>query len=600
MLPVNNGICAEYSFFDWAYSRNQPINSAASPGPISMELDYTILTMDSEQSGCWRFDAPNNTKAKITYGDVPDVLSSNDKFTLYTVIAAKSDGSGNTGPLLTNHLPTDNGICMSVKSGYAYISYGTTEGFFCNGSLSNRISLLSYISWQNYTFHVLAITGNMLSGEVCGYVDGEQYWQNNGLPGIGSSWIIGDYNSDGRSIVSCVRYIAYSTDQHSPADIEQNSRYLYNKYVCPFGFVNNEVLAQWAPAKPEYSMKPPYPISIWRIDPWWNDGVPYTMLPPEIGHVEPPDHGYDTIELLDKVRVISRPHGLDRLFPVTKMVIPLDKPSNTKYTVGTAVSESFTEATNNANSRFHKQLAEMPPPSSILKMAAENATKLITGATTGYVTLHKNGDIIDEIIISDEENYKNAQRIWRWNQNGLGYSDTGYEGTFGTAITMDGSIVADRVTTGTMHADRIHGGTLTLGGYDNVNGVFKLVDGEGNVMITMTHEGIDMKSADRDGYFLNLKDGQLYGGYGSAVWGRVSPTIQTETDDPENPLHGLWIDGACINITPQELLIGNHNNPTEVWSTVSGTVNVVTDVDSSGHETKKKLTFKHGLLISIE
>lgn len=40
----------------------------------------------------------------------------------------------------------------------------------------------------------------------------------------------------------------------------------------------------------------------------------------------------EEIKLLDEVRVISRPHGLDRMFPVTKLVIPLDSPEETKFT----------------------------------------------------------------------------------------------------------------------------------------------------------------------------------------------------------------------------------------------------------------------------
>ena len=43
--------------------------------------------------------------------------------------------------------------------------------------------------------------------------------------------------------------------------------------------------------------------------------------------------------------------------------------------------------------------------------------------------------------------------------NGLGYSKD-YGKTFGLAITMDGSIVADYITTGVLNADVIRAGTL--------------------------------------------------------------------------------------------------------------------------------------------
>ena len=50
------------------------------------------------------------------------------------------------------------------------------------------------------------------------------------------------------------------------------------------------------------------------------------------------------------------------------------------------------------------------------------------------------------------------------NQNGIGFSTTGINGPYRNAWTIDGNLVADFITTGTMLADRIRGGTLELGG----------------------------------------------------------------------------------------------------------------------------------------
>lgn len=92
-----------------------------------------------------------------------------------------------------------------------------------------------------------------------------------------------------------------------------------------------------------------------------------------------------------------------------------------------------------------------------IETAKENATKLITDFNGGYV-VKKDG----ELFISDNEDIDQAQHIWRWNINGLGYSSTGINGPYGLAMTMDGKIVADFITTGTMSAERINGGTLKL------------------------------------------------------------------------------------------------------------------------------------------
>ena len=42
----------------------------------------------------------------------------------------------------------------------------------------------------------------------------------------------------------------------------------------------------------------------------------------------------EDIKLLDQIRVFSLPHGLDRIFPVTKIEIPLDQPENTVFSIG--------------------------------------------------------------------------------------------------------------------------------------------------------------------------------------------------------------------------------------------------------------------------
>lgn len=134
--------------------------------------------------------------------------------------------------------------------------------------------------------------------------------------------------------------------------------------------------------------------------------------------------------------------------------------------------------------------------------AIANATKTITGNLGGYIVLHSstNADYPDEILIMDNPDITKAQKIWRWNKSGLGYSTTGYNGTYGLAITQDGSIVADYIksgaldaaliTTGFLNAGIIRGGTLLLGGQSNTYGTLVLHDAKGNVIGNWTKDGI--------------------------------------------------------------------------------------------------------------
>lgn len=89
---------------------------------------------------------------------------------------------------------------------------------------------------------------------------------------------------------------------------------------------------------------------------------------------------------------------------------------------------------------------------SILQTAKDNATTQINSALGGYVVKTQT-----DLYIMDTPDTSTAQKVWRWNLNGLGYSSTGINGTYQTAMTSDGKIVADMITTGTMSADRIEG-----------------------------------------------------------------------------------------------------------------------------------------------
>lgn len=91
-------------------------------------------------------------------------------------------------------------------------------------------------------------------------------------------------------------------------------------------------------------------------------------------------------------------------------------------------------------------------PASILEEAQDNATSLLTNAMGGYVYKTR-----DELYIMDNEDPNQAVKVWRWNINGLGYSSTGINGPYGLAMTMDGSIVADFISTGVLNTSVIQG-----------------------------------------------------------------------------------------------------------------------------------------------
>ena len=215
------------------------------------------------------------------------------------------------------------------------------------------------------------------------------------------------------------------------------------------------------------------------------------------------DVDVEAVNLLDEIRVISFPHGLDRLFPVTKLEIPLDNPDQTQFKMGDTVQTGLTNVNNQTSAAILKKIEGLPKAHSLLKEAKENATHIMNMATTGYITITKGENGSEELIISNVRDYTKATKLWKWNMNGFGYSSDGGK-TFGLAMTMDGSIVADYITSGVLNADVIRAGVLK--------------DYGGNFSLDFTTGKLTMKKGSiniGNGNFTVDENGNLYAARGT-------------------------------------------------------------------------------------
>lgn len=178
----------------------------------------------------------------------------------------------------------------------------------------------------------------------------------------------------------------------------------------------------------------------------------------DLANTNPEMYGFEDFSLFKVITLIddAKQERLDYQI-VEKWEYPY-YPVNNKVVLSTETPKiqnqviSLIEAVNSPVSPFQR----------MLQSAIANSTALITGNHGGYVILHDSdgNGTPDEILIMDTDNIETAQNVWRWNRNGLGFSSTGYNGTYGTAITADGSIVASFITSGLMRGDRIEAGTL--------------------------------------------------------------------------------------------------------------------------------------------
>ncbi|HBI1976448.1 TPA: phage tail protein [Enterococcus faecalis] len=121
-----------------------------------------------------------------------------------------------------------------------------------------------------------------------------------------------------------------------------------------------------------------------------------------------------------------------------------------------------------------------------LEQAQQEATDIIKNPGKGHVVIYPSLADPQEFLIMDTTDIKTAKKVWRWNVGGLGFSSTGYNGSYGLAMTNNGAMVADRMTTGTLRAINIigvaiTGSTIDGGVITNSNGYSKIILRDGTI-----------------------------------------------------------------------------------------------------------------------
>lgn len=192
----------------------------------------------------------------------------------------------------------------------------------------------------------------------------------------------------------------------------------------------------------------------------------------------------------------------------------------------------------NPNSSFNQQQAN----------AISNATSWITGTNGGYVAFRRNADGQPyEILIMDQPTIETATKVWRWNSGGLGYSSNGYNGPYTTAITQDGAIVADFITTGTLTANLIKAGVLS-----SLNGMASLDLSSGSAIF---NGGLRCETLSVKGYN-QTSSGDIITIEASEVGGLWWPVVDVEGSDGNSVFHlGVAQGATSSGITQNDVYI---------------------------------------------
>lgn len=125
----------------------------------------------------------------------------------------------------------------------------------------------------------------------------------------------------------------------------------------------------------------------------------------------------------------------------------------------------------------------------------------------------------DKILIVDRLPKDRAVNVIRINSAGIGFSNTGINGTFTTAWTIDGTFNAQAINVINFTADLIKGGTLQLGSTLNQSGKIEVYDEANTLICTMDKNGLIMYASNGSYVVLNQEVGLVgYDGAGNPIY----------------------------------------------------------------------------------
>lgn len=205
----------------------------------------------------------------------------------------------------------------------------------------------------------------------------------------------------------------------------------------------------------------------------------------------------ESVNLCDTVTVRHKDLNLNITAKVIKTTYNVLNEKYSKVELGSARAnfsstiEQLQKETQSVKHEVHKTESKITQE---YLAAIQDATAAITGNSGGYIRLNPSENP-QELLIMNTPSAETATKIWRWNLSGLGYSSTGYSGSYKTAITQDGHIVADFIDTGTLTANIIKAGIM-----QSANGEFSFNLESGHI------EASDINITGGD---INLDGGQL-------------------------------------------------------------------------------------------
>lgn len=200
--------------------------------------------------------------------------------------------------------------------------------------------------------------------------------------------------------------------------------------------------------------------------------------------------------------------------------------SNRTFTVGngTTISCDAENASRNSADKFSNETKAIVWARKVAQTqlsAYDIQMQLLTRLMAQSLGLFKTEQVQDDgsviYIMHNKADLNSSQIQWKMTANGMAVSSD-YGKTWNAGVDKDGNAIFNIMSAIGINFDWAHGGTLTLGGENNVNGKQYVKDANGKILITLDNKGI------------TLADGV------NISWNNISnhPSIPSKTSDLTN------------------------------------------------------------------
>lgn len=298
----------------------------------------------------------------------------------------------------------------------------------------------------------------------------------------------------------------------------------------------------------------------------------------------------ERVSLCDTVTIRHSALGITAKSKVIKTVYDDLAEKYVSITLGTAksnfvntVGDIKTELSEVKNKTEHFPL--------LINTAVKNATSLITGQNGGYVVINTNSVSGQpyELLILDAPTIESAVNVWRWNVGGLGFSKNGYNGPYETAITSDGQIVADFITSGSLTANIIKAGVISS--FDN-SSWWDLESGEVHLKAYATNDSVNQLKGTVSA--VTKKTAEL-----QVNTERISSTVSSLTTTVETIDSTLKTEQARVATVQNKISVLEQTSD-KISSTVSSLTETVETIDSTLESEQERVTNAENKITVLE